>query len=173
MKCLAGLSLSPGLVGRVEGGGRLPRPCKPDFVRGSRGNRWTAIYLSRRTGIPRGDATITWDIPALGREPGKRPVFPVLSCSARGLPCLPGYPRERCALTGTLSPLPPFLRTEAVCFLWHFPSAGLIVPDHGWSGFRPCLPCFHRARCFMESGLSSRRSGLLRRRAAVRGVAAG
>ena len=30
-----------------------------------------------------------------GPEPGRRPVSPVLSCSARGLPCLPGCPWER------------------------------------------------------------------------------
>lgn len=94
------------------------------------------------------------------RWPGRRPVSPVLSCSARGLPSLPGCPWGAVSFYLPVSPLPagPWSRDRcrlAVCFLWHFPWPGTLSPRS---------PGLRRARCLAESGLSSH-PGFLRNQA--------
>src|SRR5690606_42131511 len=57
------------------------------------------------------------------REP--RDSSPIWPCSEWGLPCHGPLPAARCALTAPFHPCLccTCVRTSAVCFLWHFPSA--------------------------------------------------
>ena len=92
-------------------GGAGRSPCKPVSVpvRG----RVAAIHLGRVLPGASSDPPGT-----LARRTAALP--PIWSCSAWGLPCRRGHPRRGALLPHhfTLTP-----ETEAVSFLWHFPSA--------------------------------------------------
>jgi hypothetical protein len=141
-------------VGRAGGGGRgewrrgrpgaggargWPLPCKPDFVHsaGAELDGHFSRPLARDAPLARG-ATNT-----RGSRAGSP--SPVLSCTARGLPCRPGCPGARWALTPPFHPCLCPCGPSAVCFLLHFPSGRLATS----------VPRFREARCPVVSGLSS------------------
>ena len=93
----------------------MPLPCKPDSVHPSRD--WTAISLPAGGGTPlaRG-ATITRGLWRAGSP------APVLSCTARGLPC-----RRRCLRRGGLLPH-HFTLARTLAGRWRYDFCGTVRP---------------------------------------------
>jgi hypothetical protein len=98
-----------------------------------------AIFLGRRS--PGASCGLPGDASAAGHH---SPL--TWPCSGWGLPCPGGYPRGRWALTPPFHPYrprtPKGIRRQAVCSLWHFPSAFAARALPG------TLPC--GARTFLE-----------------------
>ncbi len=81
-------------------------------------------------------------------QPGDRPGIlypPIWSCSRWGLPCLLDCSRSGELLPRHFTLTPSTCAPEAVCFLWHRPSPGLVTG----------VPHLRGASRPMESGLSS------------------
>lgn len=101
---------------------------------------WTVISLTppRRSAPLARDATNT-------RRVTDGPPFPCSVLHHAGFAVPPRLPLARWALAPPFHPCLCPRGPSAVCFLLHFPSGSLATT----------VPCFHKARCPMVSGLSS------------------
>ncbi len=93
---------------------------------------------------PERSAPLTRDATSTRRVTGGPP-FPCYVLHHAGFAVPPWLPLARWALTPPFHPYLCPCGPSAVCFLLHFPSGSLAT----------AVPCFHKARCPMVSGLSS------------------
>lgn len=101
---------------------------------------WTVISLTP----PERSAPLTRDATNTRRVTGGPP-FPCFVLHHAGFAVPPWLPAARWALTPPFHPYLCPCGPSAVCFLLHFPSGTLAS----------AVPCFHKARCPVVSGLSS------------------
>ena len=159
-------------ISKKESDGGRPRPCKPDSVPPA--SRDCTVISLPAGPKPRQDPDPVARIGSATSTrrhrlaaAGQAARFPCSVLLRAGFAVPPGSPLGAVSFYLPVSPLPagPWSCDRyrlAVCFLWHFPLPGTLSPRS---------PGLHRARCLVESGLSSRRQSCDHRRATVRGVA--
>jgi len=133
------LDLLPLNLKRIRGGRKCRSPVSR-ILSAPLARGWTVISLTP----PKRSAPLTRDATNTRRVTGGPP-FPCSVLHHAGFAVPPWLPVARWALTPPFHPCLCPRGPSAVCFLLHFPSGSLAT----------AVPCFHKARCPMVSGLSS------------------
>ena len=117
--CWRNPELAEGPMEGIEGS----RTCKPNSVLriapAGRSFLWAAHYCAAQATYPE---VVTHRAGTCPSRSLRLPPYLVLLRVGFALPA--ALLRQRCALTAPFHPYPD-VATEAVCFLWHFPSTGL------------------------------------------------